>query len=124
MSNYIDGFAFPILTIHLDNYKKVAEEVAKIWKEHGALAYFEYTGDDMHLEGTKSFSNLLSDDKGETIIFGWVLFDSKETRNLANERVAKDPRMENLIAPLSTPDKIFHAERMAFGGFKSFIELA
>ena len=47
MANYIDGFVFPVPRIHLNTYQDVAETVAEIWKEHGALGYFEYVGDDL-----------------------------------------------------------------------------
>jgi len=45
MAKYIDGYVFPIATEHLNEYKRIAEKVAEIWKEHGALAYFEYVSD-------------------------------------------------------------------------------
>ena len=60
MSNYIDAFVFPILKIHLNEYKQVAEQVAAIWKEHGALSYFEYVSADLNMEGTRSFSEFLN----------------------------------------------------------------
>ena len=123
MANYIDGFVLPISQNHLNDYKQVAETVAKIWKEHGALAYFEYVGEDLYLEGTRAFPELLAAKEDEAIVFGWVVFDSKETRDQANERVATDPRMTDLIAPLTHPSEvIFDAKRMAFGGFKSLVK--
>ena len=51
MASYIDGFVLPIPRIHLDEYKSVAEQVASIWKEYGALEYFEYVGEDLHWKG-------------------------------------------------------------------------
>ena len=123
MSNYIDGFVFPIPKNHLHEYKSVAETVAEIWKEHGALAYFEYVGEDLKLEGTRSFPDFLDAKKDEAIVFGWVVFESRETRDLANERVATDPRMTDLIAPLTNPSRIiFDANRMVYGGFQSLIQ--
>ena len=119
MSHYIDGFAFPIATSNLDQYKGLAEAVAKIWREYGALAYYEYTGDDMTLEGTRSFVNLLAASEDETIIFGWVVFASRAARDAANAKVVVDSRMAELFASL---DSGFDAERMAYGGFKAFIQ--
>jgi len=49
MTNYIDGFVLPIPRIYLNEYKKVAEKVAEIWKKYGAIAYFEFVGDDLFL---------------------------------------------------------------------------
>ncbi len=120
MANYIDGFVLPIPKKHLDEYKQVAEAVAEIWKEYGALAYFEYLGEDLELEGIRSFPELLDAKEDEAILFGWVVFPSKEVRDQANEQVPKDSRMIDLVAPLTDPNKIiFNAERMVYGGFKS-----
>ncbi len=47
MTNYIDGFILSIPRIYIDEYKKAAEKVAEIWKEYGAIAYYEFVGDDM-----------------------------------------------------------------------------
>jgi len=123
MSNYIDGFVLPIPRKHLNQYKSVAQEVAKIWKEHGALAYFEYVGEDLKLEGTRSFPECIEATEDEAIVFGWVVFDSREDRDLANERVATDQRMVDLIAPLTDPNRlIFDAQRMVYGGFEPLVE--
>ena len=118
MSHYIDGFVFPIQRDRLDEYKRLAEAVAKIWKEHGALDYWEYAGDDLHLEGTRSFTDLVAASDDETIVFGWVVFDSREARDRANEKVASDPRMVDLV---ESSNSGFDADRMAYGGFQSLV---
>lgn len=123
MANYIDGFIFPIQTINLDEYQKAAEKVAKIWKEHGALDYHQFVSDDLSLEGTKSFSEAVQTSAGESIVFGWVVFPSKEIRDLANKKVPADPRMKALVDPLIDPERIiFDASRMVYGGFRSLVE--
>lgn len=123
MTNYIDGFVLPIPRIYLDEYKKVAEKVAEIWKEYGAIAYFEFVGEDLSLEGTKSFIETVDAKEGEEIIFGWVVFPSKEVRDLANKKVPTDPRMTELVAPLTNSEKlIFDASRMVYGGFKLLVQ--
>ena len=124
MPNYIDGFVFPIAKAHLEEYKTVAEKVAEIWKEYGALAYLEFLGDDLQTEGTASFFKAVEVKENEQLIFGWVVFPSKEIRDEANKKVPQDPRMETLVKPLLDPEKmIFNANRMLYGGFKSFIEV-
>ena len=122
MTNYIDGFVFPIPKIHLNEYKKVATQVAEIWKEHGALAYHEWLGDDLNLEGTRSFIEAIDIKEDEVVIFGWVVFPSKEVRDKANKEVPNDPRMAEIVAPLMNPEKlIFAANRMVYGGFESLV---
>ena len=118
MTQYIDGFVFPIPTARLSQYKALADAVAEIWKEHGALEYREHTGDDMHLDGTRSFTDLMAVKEDETLVFGWVRFSSREARDKANEKVAADPRMAELI---NSADSGFDASRMAYGGFQSLV---
>ena len=116
MAHYIDGFILPIPHDRLNEYKHLVEAVAEIWKEHGALDYLEYVGDDLKLEGTRSFTDLIAATEDETIVFGWVVFDSREARDLANEKVAADPRMTDLI---DSSNSGFDAKRMVYGGFQS-----
>jgi len=122
MTQYIDGFVFPISRDHLDQYKLVAEAVAKIYLEHGALDYLEFVGDDMNRKCTRSFPDMAEAAEDETIVFGWVVFESREARDLANQKVEADPRMADLVAPIMNPaNLIFDAERMAYGGFRPLV---
>lgn len=123
MNTYIDGFVFPLHKMELENYKNVALKVAEIWKEYGALSYQEYVGDDLKLEGTRSFAEAVEVKADEVIVFGWVVFPSKEVRDEANKKVPLDPRMEEILAPINQDDKVvFDASRMFYGGFKALLE--
>ncbi len=123
MTNYIDGFVFPLPALYLNEYKSVAEKVAEIWKEYGALAYFEYVGEDLKLEGTRSFVEIVDLKPNEVVVFGWVVFPSQEIRNEANRLVPLDSRMSELISPLTNPQRlIFDAERMIYGGFRELVK--
>ena len=121
MAKYIDGFIHPIPRDHLNEYTHLVESIAEIWKEHGAIDYKEYIGDDMKLAGTLSFTDLLDTEEDDTIIFGWVVFDSREARDLANAKVAVDPRMAALVASSNSG---FNAKRMAYGGFELLVQLS
>ena len=118
MANYVDGFVFPVPRDRLSEYRRVAEAAAEIWKEHGALDYCEHVGDDLNLAGTRSFVDLIAATENEAIVFGWVVFDSREARDEANAKVAADPRMADLMASSNSG---FDAGRMAYGGFASFV---
>ncbi|MBR9860558.1 DUF1428 family protein [bacterium] len=123
MSNYIDAFVFPIAEKYLNEYKEIVEQVAEIWKEYGALSYNEFVGDDLHLEGTRSFIDAIEVKADDEVIFGWVVFPSKVVRDEANRKVPVDPRMEKLVAPLVDPKRmIFNADRMVYGGFKALVQ--
>ena len=61
-----------------------------------------------------SFDDVVEHPDDEVIIFGWVEFESKEARDLANEKVATDPRM----AGFDFEGSGFDASRMVYGGFR------
>lgn len=122
MENYIDGFVLPVPRKYLDEYKNASRKIAEIWKEYGAIAYCEFIGDDLFLEGTKSFVEVVEVKEDEVIIFGWVLFPSKEIRDSANIKVPEDSRMAKLVAPLlDTKKLIFDGSRMVYGGFQPLV---
>ncbi len=118
MAHYIDGFVLPIPCERLNEYRRLAETVADIWKEYGALDYREYVGDDLTLDGTRSFTDLVAATDADVIVFGWVVFESRAARDLANSKVAVDPRMADIIALSSSG---FDATRMFYAGFKPLV---
>lgn len=118
MSNYVDGFVHPVHREKLEEYKSLAKAAAAIWKEHGALTYWECVGDDVRPEGTGSFADMISANEDEAVLFGWLVFESREARDLAGEKVATDPRMAKLM---SESDAGFDPLRMAYGGFQPFV---
>ena len=123
MSNYIDAFILPVPRDYLEDYKRSATQVAAIWKEYGATAYFEYAGDELHTAGLRSSVDTVGAKEDEQIIFGWTVFPSKHVRDEANKKVPADPRMAAIVAPLTDPKRlIFDAGRMVFGGFEKLVE--
>lgn len=119
MANYIDGYVLTVSRDRLDEYRRLVEAAAVIWREHGALEYSEFVGDDLVREGTRSFTDATAAAEGEVIVFGWVAFESRSARDLANEKVAADPRMAELV---ESSDAGFDAERMLYGGFRSLVQ--
>lgn len=118
MSRYVDGYVFPIPRDRLPEYRRLAAAAAGIWRAHGALDYREYVGDDLALAGTRSFVDVVAPSEDEVIVFGWVTFESRAARDLANEKVAADPRMAELMA---ASDSGFDPARMAYGGFERLV---
>lgn len=122
MANYIDGFVFPISEARLKEYVAIANQVAEIYLQHGAVEYREFVADDLVREGVRAFPATMEAATNETIVFGWIIYESRESRDLVNQRVETDPRVEDLISPLVDPkDPIFSPGRMAYGGFRPLL---
>lgn len=50
MERYVDGFVIPLPMDKVDDYKRIADNAGGIWKEHGALEYWECLGDDLDVK--------------------------------------------------------------------------
>lgn len=123
MKSYLDAFLFPIAKAFVEEYQAVAEQVAQVWLDHGALTYQEYLGDELDFPGTQSFKEAVQLAEHETLIIGWTSFPSKEIRDAALKAVSQDPRMESIVGPLMDSERlIFDAQRMLFSGFRPLVQ--
>lgn len=118
MAKYVDGFLIPVPTKNLAAYKKLAKKANQVWLDHGALSYFETTGDEMKVKGVISFAKITKAKPSETVILAWIVYKSKAHRNAVNKKVMADPRIAN-FAPSLMP---FDANKMIYGGFKVLVE--
>jgi len=118
MAQYVDGFILPIPANKLADYKRIATKAGKIWRKHGALAYFECAGDDMNAPGMISFPKLAKAKEGEIVIFAWAVFKSRAQRDKANAAIMKD---ETLAGMCDEAKAIVSCKRMAFGGFNVIV---
>ena len=116
---YVDGYVLPVPKKNLQAYFRMAKKAGKIWREHGALEYRECVGDDLKVKGLVPFPRLAKVKSGETVVFAWIVFKSREHRNRVNAKVMKDPRMHSLCDPNDMP---FDVKRMAYGGFKVMVD--
>ena len=122
MKRYVDGFVLPVPKHRVTDYQAIAEAASKIWKEHGALEYWECVGDDLDTECSRSFNEMTAAKGDETVIFAWVVFESREARDTANEEIIADPRMAELVTGLTNSENpIIDFQRMAHGGFKELV---
>ena len=118
MARYVDGFVIAVPKKKVGAYRKMARLGAKVWKEHGALEYYECVGEDLEPQYGMPFPKLARLKKGETVVFSWIVYRSKKHRDRVNAKVMKDPRMNNPDLQKDTP---FDMKRMAFGGFKTLV---
>lgn len=120
MAHYVDGFVVPVPTKSLDAYRRLARKAGKVWREHGALEYFECVADDVKPGKTTSFPQSVKLKEGETVVFSWIVYKSRKHRDKVNAKVMQDPRIMDQMDPKTMP---FDAKRMFWGGFKTLVEL-
>jgi uncharacterized protein YbaA (DUF1428 family) len=114
---YVDGFVVPVKTDRKEAYRRMAGEAAQVWKDHGAVAVVEAWGDDVPDGTVTSFPMAVKLEEGETVVFSWVIWPSREARDAGNEKVMADPRMQP-----TGEEMPFSMQRMIFGGFRPIVE--
>ena len=116
--NYVDCIVTPVPTRNLATYRRMAKTSAKIWREHGALEYFECLGDDVPPGKLTSFPQSVKLKADETVAVAWVVYKSRAQRDKVMAKVMKDPR---LAAMMSIKPPPFDGKRMFWGGFKVIV---
>jgi uncharacterized protein YbaA (DUF1428 family) len=116
---YVDGFLLPIPRRNIERYKKMARLAAKVWREHGALEYREAVGDDLKVKWGTAFPRVARAKSGETVIFAWIVYQSRAHRDRVNRKVMKDPRLAEMMKDMNMP---FDMKRMSYGGFRVIVE--
>jgi uncharacterized protein YbaA (DUF1428 family) len=113
---YVDGFMAAVPTANKAAYVKHAEESAAIFKEYGALSVVECWGDDVPEGKLNSFHTAVLRQDDETVVFSWVTWPDKETRNAGWEKMMADPRMQPDANPMP-----FDGKRLIYGGFEMIV---
>ena len=119
MGGYVNGFVLPVPKANVEAYRRIAEDAGKVWREYGALEYVECVADDVKAGEITSFPQSVKLEPEETVVFAWIVYESREHRDRVNQQVMKDPRMADMD-PKSLP---FDGKRMFWGGFEVLVEV-
>lgn len=117
---YVDGFLVPVPKRHRKRYRELSRQAAKVWLDHGALAYHECVADDVSYGAKVSFPDAVKLKKGEEVWFSWIVFRSRRDRDRINAKAIRDPRLAHTMDPKKLP---FDLKRMAYGGFRMVVDL-
>jgi uncharacterized protein YbaA (DUF1428 family) len=115
---YVDGFVVPVRKKKLAVYRSMAKKSAKIWLGYGALEFHECVADDVPFGKRTSFPRSVKLKRGETVVFSWIVYRSRASRDRVMAKVMKDKR---IAAMMSGKDVPFDGKRMIVGGFKTMV---
>ena len=116
---YVDGFILAVPRKNLAAYKKMASLASRVWMGYGALSYAECVADDVKPGKWTSFPQSVKLRKGEVVIFSWITYKSRKSRDAILAKVMKEERIDK---NLHTTAMTFNGKRMIYDSFKTMIE--
>src|SRR5262249_35900634 len=81
MAHYVHGFVVPVPKRKIAAYVRMSRKAGKLWREHGALEYFECVSDDVKPGKQTSFPQSVKLKPGEVVVFAWILYKSRTHRD-------------------------------------------
>ena len=115
---YIDGFVIAVPTANKAKFIEHAKMADSVFLEHGATRVLETWGDDVKAGKQTDFQRAVQAKDDETVVFSWIEWPDKVTRDAAMEKVMEDPRLDPKTNPMP-----FDGMRLIFGGFTPVVEL-
>lgn len=111
---YIDGFVAAVPKANKQAYIEHARESAVLFKEWGATRIVETWADDVPEGKQTDFMKAVAAKPDEDVVFSWIEFPDKATRDAAGQKMMTDPRMQAMTMP-------FDGARMIYGGFETLL---
>lgn len=113
---YVDGFVAAVPAANKNDYIKHAREAGALFKEWGATRIVETWGDDVPQGKQTDFMRAVQAKPDEVVVFSWVEYPDKATRDAVGQKMMTDPRMQAMKMP-------FDGARMIYGGFNALFVL-
>ena len=114
---YIDGLVAAVPNENKNEYIEHAKRTASIFKNHGAVRLIECWGDDVPDGEVTSFPKAVKCQADETVVFSWIVWPSKEVRDVGMEAIMKDEQMS-----LEVTQMPFDGTRLMYGGFRKVVD--
>jgi uncharacterized protein YbaA (DUF1428 family) len=116
--SYTDGFVVPVPEGKTEAYRQLASKMAKVFRQHGATRVIEALSNDVPKGEVTDFYRAVKAEDGENVVFSFIEWPDKETRDQAWEKIMAD---ESLKPEGEMP---FAGQRMFWGGFEPILDTA
>lgn len=115
---YIDGFVMAVPTANKQKFIEHANSLDPVFLEYGATRVLECWGDDVPDGKQTDFRRAVKAKDDESVVFSWIEWPDKATRDAGMEKAMQDPRLKPDVNPMP-----FDGMRLIYGGFAPVVEL-
>lgn len=116
--SYIDGFVLAVPKANREAFIAHARRFDPCFIEFGATRVVEAWGDDVPEGKVTDFARAVQAGSDEVVVFSWVEWPDKATRDAGMKKLMEDPRMDPTANPMP-----FDGKRMIFGGFQPVFDV-
>jgi len=116
--SFTDGFVVPVPEHKREAYRELAAKMAKVFRQHGATRVIEALADDVKHGQVTDFYRAVKAEDGETVVFSFIEWPDKQTRDDAWAKIMADESMK------PEGDMPFNGQRMFWGGFENIVDTA
>ena len=116
---FVDGFVLPVPSANRDAYRAMAQKAEAVFAEYGALRVVEAYGDDVSRGEVTDFFRAVQAEQEEAVVFSWIEWPDRATRDAAWPKLMEDERMKPDHASMP-----FDGMRMFWGGFELLLDTA
>ena len=113
---YIDGFVMAVPTANKQKFIDHANDGDSAFIEYGAIRVTECWGDDVPHGKMTDFFRAVAAKEDETVVFSWIEWPDKATRDEGMKKMMEDPRFDPTKNPMP-----FDGKRMIYGGFTPIV---
>jgi uncharacterized protein YbaA (DUF1428 family) len=115
---YVDGYLVPVEEGKQQAYRGMADKASEVFRDHGATRVVEAWGDHTPKGEVTDFQGAVAATEGEKVVFSWVEWPDKATRDAGMAKVMEDERMK----PSADQEMPFDGKRMVYGGFAPILD--
>ena len=112
---FVDGVVGPAPAAGREAFGKHSQTLDQFFLDHGATRAVDTWGVDVPDGKVTDFRRAVAAEDGEAIIFGWLEWPDKATRDAAFEAMMSDPAMQQTLPG-------FDMKRAIFGGFTPVLD--
>ncbi len=120
--SYIDGFVIAVPTANKQQFIEHANVFDKLFIDLGALRILECWGDDVPDGKLTDFRRAVQATADETVVFSWVEWPDKSTRDAAMGRMEQLSKQDDRYNMEKNPMP-FDGKRMIYGGFAPVVKV-
>jgi uncharacterized protein YbaA (DUF1428 family) len=112
---YVDGMVASVSDGNRQGFIDQAAKAARLFQENGALRVVSGWGTDVPDGKVTDFKRAVQAKDGETVVFGWIEWPDKATRDTGMGALMHDPRMREIVPA-------WNGQLAVFGGFSPILD--